>query len=103
MVNSQLSESAATSKTNRSHLTAVPVYGYISGLPSVPLPLLMLKTERKEATTIKNMASAKCLPGQIRFPNPNIDVNAGSSRKLPSELRNRSGLNASGSGYTSGS
>jgi len=63
----------------------------------------MLKAERKEATTIKIMASAKCLPGQIRFPNPNIVHTTGSSPKLPSGLINRSGLKESGSGYAVGS
>ena len=68
----------------------------------MPSPL-MLKTERKEATIIKKMASAKCLPGQIRFPSPNMVDNAGSSRRLPSVLINRSGLNESGSGNLTGS
>ncbi len=63
----------------------------------------MLKTESKEAMTINIVASAKCLPGQIRFPIPNADVTAGSPRKLPSGLMNRSGLKASGSGYMAGS
>jgi len=52
---------------------------------------------------MNNAESTRCLPGQIRFPNPNADVNTGSSRKLPSGFRNRSGLKESGSGYISGS
>ena len=79
------------------------MYGYVSGPSLVALPFLMLKTERKEAITMNIMASAKCLPGQIRFPNPNIVDTTGSSRKLPSELMNRSGLKESGSGNTTGS
>src|ERR1700761_755495 len=63
----------------------------------------MLKTENKEATTINNVISAKCLPGQTRLPYPNTDENIESSRKLPSLSKNRSGLKASGSGYTAGS
>ena len=63
----------------------------------------MLKTENKEAATINNVASAKCLPGQIRLPYPNADVTTESSRNLPSLSKNRSGLKASGSGYTAGS
>jgi hypothetical protein len=63
----------------------------------------MLKTESKDATTINNVASTKCLPGQMRFPNPNAEAIMGSSRMLPSELRNRSGLKTSGSGYKVGS
>jgi hypothetical protein len=61
---------------------APPVKGYISGPSSVLLPL-MLKTESNEAIAINNVASAKCLPGQIRFPTPYSDVHTGSSRKLP--------------------
>jgi hypothetical protein len=63
----------------------------------------MSKTESKEAMAINNVASAKCLPGQIRFPNPNPDVNTGSSRKVPFGLMKRSGLKVSGSGYVTGS
>ena|SRR6266404_2253517 len=94
--------SCTTNATRISHLTPLPVNGYFSSPPSVPSPL-MLKTERKQATMIKIRASAKCLPGQIRFPNPNIVVNTGSSRALPSGLMNRSGLKESGSGYLTGS
>jgi hypothetical protein len=63
------------------HFKPLPVYGYESGPTSVPLPFSMLKTESKEAIAINKEASAKCLPGQVRFPNPNTDVNSGSSRK----------------------
>ena len=63
----------------------------------------MLKTENKEAATIKNVTSVKCLPGQTRLPYPNADEITESSRKLPSSSKNRSGLKASGSGYTAGS
>jgi hypothetical protein len=63
----------------------------------------MLKTENKEATAMNSVASTKCLPGQILFPNPNVDIRTGSSRKLPSAFRNRSGLKISGSGYRAGS
>jgi hypothetical protein len=58
----------------------------------------MLKTENKDAIEINSVVSTKCLPGQIRFPNPNAEVRTGSSSKLPSGFRNRSGLNKSGSG-----
>ena len=81
----------------------VPVYGYISDPSSVSLPFSMLKTERKEATTINIMTSAKCLPGQILFLNPHIEDTTESSRKLPSGLMNHSGLKESGSGNTTGS
>ena len=90
-------------ETRWPHLTAAPVYGYVSGPSLVSLPVLMSKTERKEAIAINIMASAKCLPGQIRFPNPNTVDITGSSRKLPSGLMNRSGLKESGSGNTVGS
>ena len=63
----------------------------------------MLKTENKEAATMKIVISAKCLPGHIRLPYPNADGISESSRKLPSLSKNRSGLKASGSGYTTGS
>jgi hypothetical protein len=63
----------------------------------------MLKTENKDAAVINNVASPKYLPGQIRLPYPNADANTGSSRELPSGLRNRSGLKTSGSGYREGS
>jgi hypothetical protein len=69
----------------------------------VPLGFSILKTESKEAMTMNKVESTKYLPGQIRLPNPYVDDNTGSSRKLPSALRNRSGLNASGSGYMVGS
>ena len=81
----------------------VPVYGYVSDPSLVSLPFLMLKTERKEAITMNIEASTKNLPGQIRFPNPNIVDTTASSRKLPSELMDRSGLKDSGSGNTFGS
>ena len=63
----------------------------------------MLKTENKEAATINTVISAKCLPGQIRLPYPNVDEITESSRNLPSLSKNRSGLKASGSGYMAGS
>jgi hypothetical protein len=85
------------------YLKPLPVNGYTSGPSPVQLPFLMLKTESKEAITINIIASAKCLPGQIRFPNPNTDVTNASPRKLPSGLMNRSGLKESGSGYVAGS
>ena len=85
------------------YVAPLPVNGYASGPSSVPLLFLTLKTESKEATEINIVASAKCLPGQIRFPNPNVDVTTGSSRKLPSGLMNRSGKKESGSGYVAGS
>jgi hypothetical protein len=69
----------------------------------MPWAFSMLKTENNDAATINSVDSTKCLPGQIRFPNPNVDANTGSSRKLPPALRNRSGLKASGSGYMIGS
>jgi hypothetical protein len=62
-----------------------------------------IENERKEATIIKKMASAKRLLGQIRLPSPNMVDNAESSRRLPSGLINRSDLNESGSGYLTGS
>lgn len=39
----------------------------------------------------------------VRIPYPNADNSTGSSRDVPSWLRNRSGLKPSGSGYTTGS
>jgi len=69
----------------------------------VPLGFSILKTESKDAMTMNKVESTKYLPGQIRLPNPYVDDNTGSSRKLPSALRNRSGLKASGSGYMAGS
>ncbi len=82
--------------------TSACVWVHIRPFVSV-VTLLNVETERKEATAMKIMASAKCLPGQIRFPNPNIVDTTGSSRKLPSGLMNRSGLKESGSGYMIGS
>jgi hypothetical protein len=76
-----------------------PVHEKSEGMSWVSLALAMLKTESKDATAINNVASTKCLPGHMRFPNPNAEVRVGSSRKLPSGLRNRSGLKTSGSGY----
>lgn len=63
----------------------------------------MLKTESKDATVINRVASTMCLPGQMRLPYPNAEVNSGSSRNVPSGLRKRSGLKISGSGYMAGS
>lgn len=45
----------------------------------------------------------KFTSGTDPLSNPNARAILGSSRKLPSLLRNRSGLNSSGSGYISGS
>lgn len=67
------------------------------------LPLSILNTESKDAITMNSVESTKCFPGQIRFPNPNVDDNTGSSRTLPSAFRKRSGLKESGSGYMAGS
>jgi hypothetical protein len=93
--------SAQQLRKRRPYVMPVPTYGY----PSDPLsfPFLKLKTESKDATTMNNVSSTKCRPGQIHLPNPNADANTGSSRKLPSGLRNRSGLKESGSGYITGS
>jgi hypothetical protein len=96
-------DSKAANNMRRLYLMPPPVNGYERGPPSVPLPFSTLKTENKEATTMNNVEPTKCLPGQTRFPNPNVDVKTGSSRRLPSALRNRSGLKASGSGYVVGS
>ena len=85
------------------NLMESPVNGYISFSPSVPSPFLISKTESMDAITINVMVSAKCLPGQIRFPSPKKDAKTGSSRKLPSGFMNRSGLNESGLGYKFGS
>jgi len=65
-------------------------------------PFSTLKTDNRDATVINSVASAKCLPGHTRFPYPNADMRMGSSSRLPSGLRNRSGLKASGSGYLAG-
>ena len=65
--------------------------------------LLTLNTDRTDAVTTKSVAATKCRPGHIRLPAPNASVITGSSRNVPSSLRKRSGLNASGSGYSSGS
>jgi hypothetical protein len=100
---SQLSESLYHQRNAMAHFKVSPVVGYISGPPSMLFFFLILKAESKEATAINNVASAKCLPGQIRFPYPNADVNTGSSRKVPFGLMNRSGLKISGSGYMTGS
>src|SRR5258708_9955962 len=81
----------------------VPVNEYSSELPSVRFTCSTLKTEKRDATTINNVASTKCLPGQTRFPYPNAVAQVESSRTLPSELRNRFGLKTSGSEYTAGS
>src|SRR6267142_2032467 len=80
-----------------------PVYGHESGPSPMPWAFSTLKTENNDAATMNNVDSTKCLPGQIRFPNPNVDANTGSSRKFPPALRNRSGLKASWSGYMIGS
>lgn len=73
--------------------------------------------------TIQSVASAKCRPGHILLvgsaysvlpdekacffahllPNPKTEDSNGSSFILPSDVKKRSGLNASGSGYVSGS
>ena len=80
------------------YLNAAPEYLY-SDCPSLlPWGFSTQKTESKDATNINNVLSTRCLPGQIRFPNPKADDSRGSSRRLPSGLRNRSGLKASGSG-----
>ena len=86
-------------KIRQLYLMPLPENGYALCPLSVLLPFSILKTESKDATTMNNVVLTKCLPGQIRFPNPNAVVNTGSSRKLPSESRNRSGLKESGSGY----
>jgi len=67
-------------------------------------PFSISKTESEDVIMMmNNKESTKCLPGQTRFPNPNADVNTGSSRTLPSGFRNCSGLKESGSGYMTGS
>ena len=72
-----------------------PIFGI---WPSIDIK----KTDNMDATTMNNVDSAKSLPGQIRFPYPNADINVGSSRTVPSRSRNRSGLKTSGSGYLAG-
>ena len=71
--------------------------------PFLSLALVTLNTDKTEAVMTKSSASTKCRPGHIRLPAPNASVRMGSSRKVPSSLRKRSGLNSSGSGYNSGS
>jgi hypothetical protein len=90
-------------KTRRLYLMPSPENGYALCPLSVQLPFSILKTESKDATTMNNVISTKCLPGQIRFPNPYAVANTGSSCKVPSGSRNRSGLKESGSGYLTGS
>jgi len=71
--------------------------------PFLSLALVTVYTDKIDAATTKSVASTKCRPGQILLPAPNASEIAGSSRKVPSSFRKRSGLNASGSGYSSGS
>jgi phage-related tail fiber protein len=93
----------SSNKNRSTHLTRPPEYVNSNGVPSESRRFSIWKTESTVAATINSVASAKCLPGQSRFPNPNIDPSVTSSRKVPFGLRNRSGLKTSGSGYTSGS
>ena len=71
--------------------------------PFLSLAFVTLNTDNTEAVTTKSSASTKCRPGHIRLPAPNASESVGSSRNVPSSSRNRSGLNSSGSGYSSGS
>jgi hypothetical protein len=71
--------------------------------PFLSLAFVTLNTDNTEAVTTKSSASTKCRPGHIRLPAPNASERVGSSRNVPASLRKRSGLNASGSGYSSGS
>ena len=79
--------------------------GAVAGIsfPFLSLTFVTLNTDKIDAVTTKSVASTKCRPGHIRFPAPNARWIIGSSRQVPSSLRKRSGLNASGSGYSSGS
>ena len=77
--------------------------GAVAGIsfPFLSLTFVTLNTDKIDAVTTKSVASTKCRPGHIRFPAPNARWIIGSSRQVPSSLRKRSGLNASGSGYSS--
>ena len=79
--------------------------GRMTGIsfPLLSLAFVTLNTDNTDAVTMKSVASTKWRPGHIRLPAPNASGIRGSSRKVPSSLRKRSGLNASGSGYSSGS
>src|SRR6266850_26312 len=94
----------STSKENiEPHLTRPPEYVYSKGPSPESRRFSMRKTDSTVTEKINNVASTKYFPGQMRFPNPKTDGSVESSRKVPSGVRNRSGLNTSGSGYTSGS
>ena len=90
-------------KMGLANLMIWPVYVYSKGRPLASSPFSTLKTDNRDATVINSVASTTCLPGHDRFPYPNAATSTGSSSRLPSGLRNRSGLKTSGSGYLSGS
>ena len=79
-----------------------PTLTWIS-LPFLSLAVVTLNAERTEQATMKTVEPTRWRPGQILLPTPNANDSTGSSRTIPSLLRNRSGLNSSGSGYLSGS
>ena len=70
--------------------------------PFSSFAFVTLKTDKTDDAKMKSIVSTKWRAGQIRLPAPNARAIVGSSRKVPSALRNRSGLNVSGSGYSSG-
>ena len=61
--------------------------------------LSILNTANTLAITDHTDVSAKYLPTQIRRPNPYTKCSTPSGLRDPSSLRNRSGMNACGSGY----
>ena len=70
---------------------------FLSSLTGGSMPVV--KTIRIFAIASHRISWAKWRPGQIRRPNPNASIGYGiSSLREPLALRNRSGLNESGSG-----
>ena len=61
--------------------------------------LRILKTANTLAITAHTDVSAKCLPTQIRRPNPNAICSMSLGLREPLSPRNRSGMNDSGLGY----
>ena len=86
--------------------TVIPLENLGSTAISTPFlskGLKTLNTANTLAIATHTVVSAKCLPAHMRRPNPNVMCAVSLGLSEPSSFKNRSGMNACGSGYLASS
>ncbi len=88
------------------YLTRSKVYSPVQSGPSFFLSFgfSIRNAQRSDAAVIHSESEAMYIPGHTLLPKPNAAAGSGTSgSSSPLSVKNRSGINLSGSGYTTGS